>query len=136
MASTTDSAGSTKGIAAFSVVLAMQLTVFGGVGDGASNVRKLVLLAMSSMFVTEVSSVSTAAAATDDVAADLLAFLGVNLLAAVSRFGSTRAFELKSTLLVALYLLPSLGSSLLELGSSVDVLSLFKSANCSQTFYL
>jgi len=138
MASTTDLAASTEavssGTAAFSLMGATELTVFGGVRDGASNVLNFVALATSSMCATEVSSVSVLAAAAwfsrlqegDDTG--LLPSLAMNLLASVSRFGSTSALELKSTLSV--YLLSFDGTL-----SSTEVLSLFKPANCSQTYH-
>jgi len=89
----------------------VELTVFGGVKDGASNVRKFVALATSSMCATEVSSMSVLAAAAwlirlleaDDDDIGPLPSLVMSLLpAAASRFGSTIALELKSTLSVHL----------------------------------
>ena len=102
-------------------------SVFGGVRDGASNVRKFSALATSSMCATEVNSVSVVAASawlveghtTDDVGLPQ----SLPFSAAVSRLGSTSALELKSML--------SFSGCLLAQLSSAEVLSLFKSANCT-----
>jgi len=100
MASATGLAGSTDTVAScFSLTELMALTVFGGVRDGASSVQKLAALATSSMCATEVNSASVLDAALS-LSTQLLPSLPINLLVGVSRFGSTRALELKSTLSV------------------------------------